>query len=70
MLSKVFRINGMACHHCKVTIENWLKEIGVKSNVDLPEKTVTVQFNPIRNSINEIINVIESAGYVVVVFPH
>jgi copper chaperone len=55
----------MSCNHCKMTIENAVKELsGIKQvNADPNTKKVTVDFDEKTVSIDDIKSVIEDAGY-------
>jgi len=63
---RVIKVNGMSCSHCKQSIENGLKEIGVDSKVNLEEKDVTVIFDPAKIQTEQIIQTIEELDYEVV----
>jgi len=55
----------MSCNHCKMTIENAVKELsGIKSvNADPNSKKVTVDFDENQVSLDDIKSVIMDAGY-------
>jgi copper chaperone len=55
----------MSCNHCKMTIENAVKELsGIKFvNADPNTKKVTVDFDENEVSLDDIKSVIEDAGY-------
>lgn len=66
MEKQVLKVNGMSCNHCKMSIENALKAIGVNPSVDLGTKTVTVEFDSQKVSLEQVISEIEDQGYEVV----
>ena len=70
MEKHVFKVNGMSCNHCKMSIEQALKGIGVEGKVNLNEKTVAVTYDPQKVKVTQITSEIEDLGYDVVVFPH
>lgn len=61
-MTKEYKINGMACQHCKNNVEKALSKVpGVESvEVNLDKKTATVSGNA---SSDEIIEAIRLAGY-------
>ncbi len=63
MEKKTLLVNGMSCNHCKMAIENALQDIGVKSEVDLANKSVKIEFDQDKVSIKKIIEEIEGQGY-------
>ena len=57
-------VEGMSCNHCKVAVENALKEIGVsKAEVDLAAKKVTAEFSAEKLNLDTIKKTIIDAGY-------
>jgi copper chaperone len=58
-------VEGMSCQHCVKTVEGTLKEIGASSTVDLASKTVTVEFDEDRLTLDQIKEAIEDQGYTV-----
>lgn len=60
-------VEGMSCNHCKMAVENALKEIGVdKVEVDLDGKKVSATFNASKVNLETIKKSISEAGYDVV----
>ncbi len=58
-------VSNMTCGHCKMNIENALKENGFNNvEIDLDNKTVEVELN--GKSEEEVVQVIEAKGYDVV----
>ena len=56
VVTKVFTVPGMMCNNCKETVEGASLGLpGVLSaEVDLPEKTATVSFDPTKASVEVI----------------
>jgi len=66
MEKQVLKVNGMSCNHCKMAVEKALKEIGVKADVSLEAKTVTIEYDAKSVTMDKIIAQIEDEGYEVV----
>ncbi|KJS19512.1 MAG: hypothetical protein VR72_18300 [Clostridiaceae bacterium BRH_c20a] len=66
MEKEVLKVNGMSCTHCKKSIENALKEIGVSGTVNLEAKHVVVEYDKEKISLKKIISEIEDQGYEIV----
>ena len=66
MEKEVLKVNGMSCTHCKKSIENALKEIGVSGAVNLEAKHVVVEYDKEKISLKKIISEIEDQGYEIV----
>ncbi|NLY52023.1 MAG: heavy-metal-associated domain-containing protein [Firmicutes bacterium] len=66
--SKVFRVAGMQCQHCKKTVEDMVGKLsGVESvNVDLEAGTVEVKYNLEQVDTEAIEGAIAGAGYDVI----
>lgn len=60
-----FRIDGMSCPDCAVTIkQNLMKDKGiVSSNIEYNSKINTVTFNPKVTNTKEISGIIKTAGF-------
>jgi len=57
-----FRVTNMSCGHCKMTIENVLRDLGVSSfAVNLEQKTVRVDSNEV--SEKAVKQAIQAKGY-------
>jgi copper chaperone len=56
-------VEGMTCGHCVNSVEKAVKEIGAKANVDLGGKTVTVEYEESKVTIEAIKEAIEEQGY-------
>ena len=65
VVTKVFTVPGMMCNNCKETVEGASLGLpGVLSaEVDLPEKTATVSFDPTKVSVEVITKAIERTGF-------
>jgi len=63
MQKEVLKVNGMSCNHCKKSIENALKEIGVSGAVNLEEKNVVMEYDKQKVSLEKVISEIEDQGY-------
>ena len=68
MATKVLKIEGMSCEHCKKAVTDALKKVtGVESvEVDLEAGRATVSFDPARASESAMKEAVEEAGYEVV----
>ncbi len=66
MQKTTLTVEGMSCNHCVHTIEKTLKEMGAEGKVDLASKTVEVQYEESRLSLDAIKEAIEEQGYDVV----
>jgi len=58
-------VQNMTCAMCKITIRKALEKVaGVKNaTVDFNKKTVTIQFDPKRTSVQDLINATTNVGY-------
>jgi len=63
MEKQIIKVNGMSCNHCKMSIEKALKEIGVSAVVNLETKTVDVEYDKQKVSLEKVISEIEDQGY-------
>ena len=65
VVTKVFTVPGMMCNNCKETVEG--ATLGLEgvlsSEVDLPNKTATVSFDPEKVSVETITTAIERTGF-------
>ena len=68
MERSVLNVEGMSCGHCAAAVTKALKALqGVQTvEVDLKAKTVTVEHDPARASLEKIKLEIEDQGYDVV----
>lgn len=65
IVTKVFTVPGMMCNNCKETVEG--ATLGLEgvlsSEVDLPEKTAIVSFDPAKVTVETITTAIERTGF-------
>ncbi len=68
MTSKIIKVEGMSCDHCKMAVTKAVSALeGVSSvAVSLENKTVSVDFEEERLPIDAIKQAIEGQGYEVV----
>lgn len=59
------KIGGMTCTHCVLSVENELKDAGYK-NVQVEVGSVKLAYDGSDQSKTEIVEVIKSAGYIVI----
>lgn len=64
----VLKVEGMTCGHCKAAVENAVRELSgvVAADVDLGKKTVTVNYEPGKVSVEQMKRAITEEGYDVV----
>ncbi len=60
-----FYVPDMACSHCTRAISEALGKAGgvVNTEIDLPSKTVTVDYDPARVNMDDLKRVLADAGY-------
>ncbi|NLI11123.1 MAG: copper-translocating P-type ATPase [Peptococcaceae bacterium] len=65
-LKKQFKVSGMTCANCALTIEQKLKRTsGVHTaSVNFANETVTVEFDPRTVSLSDIFEQVKDAGYI------
>ena len=56
-------VQGMSCGHCVNSIQNALKDVGANGKADLSSKTVLVEYNEEKLSLEKIKETIEEQGY-------
>jgi copper chaperone len=56
-------VNGMSCQHCVNSIEKALQEIGASGKVDLTAKTVAVEYETGKLSLDNVKKAIEDQGF-------
>ena len=66
-MRETFQVADISCDHCKKAIEDALRPVeGVRSaEVDVPAKSVTVEWEPESVERVRLVAAIEDAGYVV-----
>lgn len=65
VVTKVFTVPGMMCNNCKETVEGATLGLDgvLSSEVDLPNKTAIVSFDPAKVSVETITTAIERTGF-------
>lgn len=63
MTKKVYKVSGMHCSSCAMTIEWDLEDAGVKAKCNYAKATLEVEFEPEKVSEDKIKQVIRKAGY-------
>lgn len=66
MLNVTLTVEGMSCGHCVSSVEGALTKIGAKGKVDLAAKTVFIEYEEAKLSIDDLQQAIEDQGYDVV----
>ena len=61
----IFEAPGISCHHCEQAITGAVGTLAgvIETKVDVPAKTVTVDYDAERVSVDTITQAIESQGY-------
>ncbi|MED0706269.1 copper chaperone CopZ [Aneurinibacillus aneurinilyticus] len=63
MQNVTLKVEGMSCNHCVKAVEGALEEIGAAGKVNLAEKTVQVEYDESKLSLDSIKEAIEEQGY-------
>jgi copper ion binding protein len=65
IVTKTFTVNGMACAHCKATVEKAIiKMVGVLTvEANLADKNVTVKYDEAQATPERMRNAVIAAGY-------
>ncbi|UOF92049.1 cation transporter [Fodinisporobacter ferrooxydans] len=66
MSNVVLKVEGMSCNHCVNAVEGALKKLGAEGKVDLPGKSVAIQYDESKVNLEAIKSAIEDQGYDVV----
>jgi copper chaperone len=66
MRQATLQVDGMSCEHCVNSIEKALEEIGASGHVDLQGRSVAVEFDETKLSLEAVKEAIEEQGYDVV----
>lgn len=66
MVTVTWKVDGMSCGHCKQSVEKAVHELGVKGEVSLEDKTVTLTYDENAVQADAIKEAIEDQGYDVV----
>ena len=62
-----FTVEGMSCNHCKMAVEKEVKTLSgmVSAVVDLPAKTLSVEYDADKTGPAAIRGAVEEAGFTV-----
>ncbi|NMM51144.1 copper ion binding protein [Paenibacillus aquistagni] len=63
MVTVTWKVEGMSCGHCKQSVEKAVDELGVKGEVSLENKTVTLTYDESKVMTEAIKEAIEDQGY-------
>lgn len=63
MTKKVYKVNGMHCSSCAMTIEWELEDAGVKAKCSYAKQVVEVEFDGEKISDEKIKEVVKKSGY-------
>lgn len=63
MSNITLNVAGMSCNHCVKSVEEAVKSIGAKGQVDLAAGTVAVEYDEQSVSVEQIKAAIEDQGY-------
>jgi len=66
MQNVTLNVQGMSCGHCVSSVEGAVKNVGAAAKVDLASKSVTINYNESKVSLESIKEAIEEQGYDVV----
>ena len=60
-------VNGMYCSHCSKAVENALSQVGIMSNVNLSNNTVTFTYDETKISLEYLKRLVKRAGYELII---
>ncbi|WP_339275757.1 copper ion binding protein [Paenibacillus sp. FSL W8-0426] len=63
MSNITLNVAGMSCNHCVKSVEEAVKSVGAKAQVDLAAGTVAVEYDEQSVSVEQIKAAIEDQGY-------
>lgn len=66
MKNVTLKVEGMTCGHCAGSVEGAVKKLGASGKVDLTSKSVTLEYDESKLSLESIKEAIEDQGYDVV----
>lgn len=66
MQSITLNVEGMSCGHCVKSVEGAMQELGATAKVDLAAKTVTVNYDESKLTVDAIKEAIDDQGYEIV----
>ena len=62
-IKETILVEGMKCVHCAAKVTNTLKNHGVKAEVNLESKLVTLSYNEKKINLEEIKRIVEETGF-------
>lgn len=62
-MKKIYKVSGMHCSSCALTIEWDLEDAGVKAKCSYAQALLEVEYEPQKTSEEEIKKVVEKSGY-------
>lgn len=62
---RTLTVEGMTCNHCKMAVEKAVRALpGVMAaEVDLPAKTLKIDYDPAKSSLDDVKRAVDEAGY-------
>lgn len=66
MSNATLNVEGMSCNHCVSAVEKAVSGVGAEAKVNLAAKTVAVEYDESKVTLNDIKAAIEDQGYDVV----
>lgn len=63
MIKKKYKVDGMHCPSCALTIEWELEDVGVKAKCHYAKRELEVEFAPEKISEENIRQVVKKSGY-------
>jgi len=63
MAKITLEVGGMSCQHCVNAIERAVAALGAKGRADLANRTVEVEYDESRVSLDQVKAAIEDEGY-------
>lgn len=63
MAKKIYKVEGMHCSSCALSIEMDLEDMGVKANCNFIKETLAVEFDEKSLSEEDIKKTLTQAGY-------
>jgi copper chaperone len=63
MQNVVLKVDGMSCGHCVSSVEGAVTKLGAIAKVDLASKSVSVEYEDSKITLNAIKEAIEEQGY-------
>ena len=66
MKNVVLKVEGMSCGHCVASVEGAVKKLGASGKVDLANKSVSIEFDENKTTLEAIKDAIEDQGYDVI----